>query len=258
MAIVLFSACEPSTSATNDHNTEAPSVEPQPALSFTDHLEAAHQKEAFRSHTAIQFDLQLFFGGTERLNGTLTLTTDSGKGVIALKNGEKVYFQNDQVYHAPDSERAGRARFDAYTWSYFFLFPYKLSDAGTHWTDYPDKELNGSTYLAEKLSFSPGTGDAPDDWYIAYAEPESQLIEVAAYIVTAGQSQAEAEEDPHAIQYLNYEEVDGVPIAREWKFWAWRTDEGLTEQLGEATLKSVSFVEPEAGFFTPPADYVAG
>jgi len=70
-----------------------------------------------------------------------------------------------------------------------------------------------------------------------YADKQTNLTRCAAYIVTAGgSSQEEAEEDPHAIEYLDYKLVDGIPISHEWKFWAWRTDEGLTDQLGFATI----------------------
>eukprot|EP00903_Cladosiphon_okamuranus_P000645 g643.t1 len=92
--------------------------------------------------------------------------------------------------------------------------------------------LSDKVYLTSKLSFEPGTGDAPDDWYVLYADPDSKLLQVAAYIVTAGKDKAEAEKDPHAIEYLNYQNTGGIPIATEWKFWGWQADQGLTDQLG--------------------------
>jgi hypothetical protein len=253
---LLFSllACGPTATAPQEETT--PEVETPAPLTFSEKVEAAHQKESFRSHEAIQFDLQLFFGGTERLNGTLTLSTDSRQALIAYKDGKKIYVQDDKMFIAPDTENIKSTRFAAYTWSYFFMLPYKLNDGGTVWNDYPDTNLNGDTYLTGKLSFAPGTGDAPDDWYVVYADTETLLTQVAAYIVTAGQSQAEAEEDPHAIQYLNYQKVDGIPIATEWKFWGWQSAEGLTDQLGEANLSNISFVTPTEEFFTPPTEFI--
>lgn len=257
LAIFSLAACSdnptPAATAQEDTATEAPAPE-----TFSEKVETAHHKTDFLEHAAIQFDLQLFFGGTERLNGTLTLSTDSRQGLIATKDGKKIYYQYDKVFFAPETTNVKGTRFSAYTWSYFFLLPYKLNDGGTVWSDYPDKTLNGEPYLTGKLSFTPGTGDAPDDWYIVYADTETLLTEVAAYIVTAGKSQAEAEEDPHAIQYLDYQKVDGIPIATQWKFWGWQADQGLTDQLGEATISNISFVEPAADFFTPPADFIEG
>jgi hypothetical protein len=31
-------------------------------------------------------------------------------------------------------------------------------------------------------------------------------------------------ENPHAIQYLEYKDVDGIPIATKWIFWAWKME----------------------------------
>jgi hypothetical protein len=225
-------------------------------VDFVDQAEQAHQKSNFLKHETIQFDIKLSFGGKERLNGTMTLQTNSSKGKLSLNDSTTILFVNDKVYSSPNSENLKGKRFDAYTWSYFFLFPYKLSDGGTQWSEYEKKELNGKVYDVEKLTFTAGTGDAPDDWYIVYANKENHLIDVAAYIVTAGKSQEKAEEDPHAIQYENYEAIDDVPIATKWKFWAWRTNKGLTKQLGDADLTNMAFVNVAEDFFTPPADFI--
>lgn len=237
---------EPSTSP-----SEAPPADPLIAP-----LEAAHQRARFLEREAIQFDLLLRFGGKERINATFTLATNSTQARIQLRDSSEIIVRGNQSYHSPEHPQPARVRFDAYTWSYFFLFPYKLSDPGTQWAVYPDSTLNERPYLARKVTFNPGTGDAPDDWYIAYARPDRSLIEVAAYIVTAGQSQEAAEKDPHAIEYLDYTEVDGVPIASRWKFWGWRSTEGLTQELGSAELSNIRFVDPADNFFNPPSNFV--
>lgn len=164
-----------------------------------------------------------------------------------------MYIAKDKVYANSELATEKKARFDAYTWTYFFLFPYKLSDRGTSWAAYDttgmDKEFD-----VQKLTFAPNTGDAPDDWYITYASKKSHLIDHAAYIVTLGKTQAEAEENPHAIQYLDYRSVDGVPIAHRWVFWEWNKTDGLTKEIGEATLTNIHFVDGFTKDFKVPAD----
>ena len=213
------------------------------AHTFSEKVENAHKKETFLKRNAIQFDLQLFFGGTERFKGTITWATNSSKGLLAYSDGRTISVEGNEIEVSDTSMSMESARFTAYTWSYFFMLPYKLNDPGTKWNDYPDKDLNGETYAVEKLTFEAGTGDAPDDWYIVYANTETMLTKVAAYIVTAGQSVEEAEVDPHAIEYKNYKEIEGVPIAHDWVFWAWRESGGLTEELGNANLSNIQFVE---------------
>lgn len=226
-----------------------------PANPFVAKVETAHQKAAFLAKNAIQFDIVISFGGKERLNGTITTSTNSSQGIIDYKDGRKIYYHNDKVYFSPEMDNAASIRFAAYTWSYFFLFPYKLSDPGTHWNAYDNKLLNGQEYNSQQLTFAPGTGDDPDDWYIAYANKESNLMEVAAYIVTAHGTKEEAEKDPHAIQYKDYTMVDGIPFAQNWIFWGWRKEQGLTEELGQASLSNIKFVELTEEDFKAPEHF---
>ena len=219
-------------------------------------IESAHKKESFLQEEAIQFDLYLEFRGTERLNGTITLLTNSAKAMIELKDSTRIIVNQDRAFHSPDYKNPGSVRFAAYTWSYFFLFPYKLSDPGTHWDKYGAETIEGVEYERQKLTFDAGTGDAPDDWYIAYPNPESHLIDISAYIVTAGSSVKEAEEDPHAIQYLDYELVDGIPLARRWVFWEWRENKGLTQELGLAKLSNFKFLDLPDDYFEVPSGYM--
>jgi hypothetical protein len=263
----LLIACTPAENTNNQPTTtdeipqksepatlvETPSVNANPYVAA---VEEAHQRTAFLAQEAIQFDIVLTFGGKERVNGTITALTNSTKARIDYKDGRVLIYDGEKVY-AADAENAANKRFAAYTWPYFFLFPYKLSDKGTIWNPYEKNMLNEHTYRAQKLTFEAGTGDDPNDWYITYANPENNLIEAAAYIVTAGgASQAEAERDPHAIVYSNYQEVDGIPIAHQWAFWGWRVELGLTRQLGAATLSNFQFVKEKAARFARPEGYV--
>ncbi|EIA08562.1 DUF6503 family protein [Flavobacterium frigoris] len=209
---------------------------------FTQKIEKTHQKEKFATKQAIQYDLKLEFGGKERIDAKFTILTNSTEGVIEYKNGAKIIFDKDKVFYSPTIPSEETVRFDAFTWGYFFLFPYKLSDPGTIWNTYDNKEANHEEYLTEKLTFKSGTGEAPDDWYVVYADKKTNLIEKAAYIVTANGTKEEAEKNPHAIQYLEYKEIDGIPIATKWVFWEWKEGEGLTNNIGNASLTNIKFV----------------
>jgi hypothetical protein len=39
------------------------------------------------------------------------------------------------------------------------------------------KKKDATNYLTEKLTFKSGTGDAPDDWYVVYADKKTNLLE---------------------------------------------------------------------------------
>jgi hypothetical protein len=224
-------------------------------LKFTDKVEKAHDKAEFLAQEAVQFNLKLEFGGTERMDAKFTLLTNSTKGVIEYKNGAKIIFDQDKVFFSSTIPNEESVRFDAFTWEYFFLFPYKLNDPGTIWNEYDNKEKDATNYLTEKLTFKSGTGDAPDDWYVVYADKKTNLLEKAAYIVTLKAGKEKAEKNPHAIQYLEYKDVNGIPIATKWVFWAWEDGKGLTDELGYATLTDIKFVKAETDYFLPETDF---
>lgn len=219
-------------------------------LSFVQKVEKAHNKEKFNQEEMIQFDLLLSFGGQERINAKVTLKTNSSKGKITFADGNTIIYDGRKVYYSPELNDT-TVRFDAYTWSYFFLFPFKLSDSGTKWEYYTNIEKDAKTFNTEKLTFEPKTGDAPDDWYVVYSVLDSNLIQKVAYIVTNNGTKEEAEKNPHAIQYSNYQEVNGIPIATRWQFWGWNKKEGLTKQLGEASISNLKFLKDDPSIFTP-------
>ncbi|MDB4088224.1 hypothetical protein N9544_01245 [Flavobacteriales bacterium] len=227
-----------------------------PEVTSVQEMEQQHQKEQFLSEDNIQFDLELYFGGKERMKGIMIFATNSSQGLLELKDGNKIYFIKDKVYYSPDMNEK-RVRFDAYTWSYFFLFPYKLSDEGTIWSELEKVEMNENWYNTQKLTFKNGTGDAPDDWYQVYSDTVYNLIQVAAYIVTGNKSVEKAEEDPHAIAYKNYQYVNGIPIATNWEFYSWTKTEGLTDTLGKATLSNFKFVDDSDSLFIPPTHFLS-
>ena len=218
-------------------------------------METAHHKADFLEKKAIQFHLKLNFGGQEAVNGVMTLLTNSNAGSLALNDSSLITFIGNKVYYSPHIIDNEGIRFSAYTWSYFFLLPHKISDQGAQLKPYINSILDTKAYLTSQLTFKTGTGDAPDDWYIIYADTSSHLIEVAAYIVTAGRSVKDAEIDPHAIKYHDYQLFDNVPIATKWTFWAWRKPGTLTKQLGDATLSDIKFLDLTIDDFTPPDNF---
>ncbi|MGD1845139.1 MAG: hypothetical protein ACFB10_07070 [Salibacteraceae bacterium] len=203
--------------------------------------EKAHHKSTFMDKGMVAYDLVLTFGGKERFRGRIWQTTEGSRIRLEEEGGRILVYKDAEVRMQPMEAKSAGARFDVLTWPYFFAFPYKLSDPGTFWGEFASKRLMDKQWLSGRLSFASGTGDSPDDWYQTYFDPETHQVKAAAYIVTFGQSAEAASEDPHAVVYEDYQEVDGVPIAHRWLFYGWREKEGLTDQLGEAFVSNVEF-----------------
>lgn len=248
--LLTLLGCSGETNSTDKENTaDERSLPEMTQLPMIKSMEKAMNVDAFKSHEAVQFDIKLFFGGNLRLEGTITSTTNSDRVRLDKKDGTTLVYDGKKVYQSPADVNYPGARFDMFTWQYFFMAPFKFSDPGTNWEDLEDKNYNGKAQNTAKLTFDKGTGDAPDDWYIAFQDKQTRLLSALAYIVTFNKSQEEAEEEPHAITYHNYKKVDGIPFANEWQFWIWTEEAGFGEKLGKANISNVKFIEPSNDFF---------
>lgn len=260
---LVLSACGDTDPGTDNIPSEEASVgttvpeQPRtPEEHFTSDLSKAHHAGEFHGHAAASFDIRLSFGGKERLVGTVTMLTNSTKVLVEREDGGKVLYDGKDVLMSPADAEWPRARFDVLTWAYFFAVPYKLQDPGTRWELLGRRPVRGTdSATAAKLTFVSGTGDAPDDWYILYANDSTGLLECMAYIVTFGKTSEESQEaEPHAIAYNDYGIVDGVPVAGRWNFTNWDMAEGISGERGEALISNIRFFDDTDGIFSLPED----
>ncbi len=183
------------------------------------------------------------------------MRTDMSEIHMAKANGTELTYTRDTAFVSPVDSDHRRARFDLLTWPYFLAAPFKFDDPGTRITPLGEETLMGETYETAKLSFEPGTGDAPDDWYILFRDQETGSLKAMVYIVTYGKTVEEAVDNPHCIVYDDYEETEGVLFPQTWTFYEWTEAEGLGEKLGQAQLGNFSFTQPEASAFTVADDF---
>ena len=218
-------------------------------------IERAHGIDAWKAHEAFRCELTVEFAEKTTVDGILTFTTDGGKSRLDLKGGTQLVFDGERAWVSPDSATFKQARFHLLTWPYFAAVPFKLRDGGVRvgWMgDIPLGE--GKHYPALRLTFAANTGDSPRDWYILYRDPESNRLRAMAYIVTYGKPVTDRPEDPHAITYDGFTEIDGVTIATRWTFYDWVPGKGISgDPLGRATLKNCHFTNVPPGFFARPA-----
>ena len=206
---------------------------------------------------ALAYDMTLVFGGTERFRGGITQTPSTDRIAMrrAADDAELRYDGTDvALVSSPTADTAAAwpgARFAAFTWPYFFSAPFKLADPGTHWDaprDFP--WTDGAPATAARLTFAPGTGDAPDDYYVVFPDAEGR-VDGMAYVVTFSKPDADVTElEPHAIRYHDYRLIDGVPVAHRWTFHNWNPEDGLADDLiGEADLSNVRWVDVDETAF---------
>ena len=216
----------------------------QTKISFVTDIEKANASRKLHKKEAISFDIDLSFGGKTAMKGTVISSTNSSFIKIVKADGTILTFDGNKAWLSPVDKNYKGARFDMFTWQYFFMAPFKFSDGGTKWADLGDMPYNKERKLqAAKLTFESGTGDASGDYYFVYKNAQN-LVEAMGYIVTfGGRSVEQAEKGAHAIVYADYKKVDGVPIAMLWSFHNWNKEKGIADKIGEAKITNVKFIK---------------
>lgn len=246
-AALLSSGC------TSNEKRAAP-LRPAPSLPGVAEIEQAHGLQSWKQQQAIRTEITVEFGGKKTVDGILTFTTDGARSRLDLKGGAQLVFDGQRAWVSPDSANFPRARFHLLTWPYFLAVPFKLRDGGVRVGWMGDSLLGeGKHYPALRLTFDENTGDAPRDWYILFRDPETNRLKAMSYIVTYGKAPSDRPEDPHAITYDDYENVEGVTLPTRWTFHDWVPGKGISgDPLGRATLRNVHFMNPPPGFFARP------
>lgn len=134
--------------------------------------------------------------------------------------GEAVLgWDGEQAWIAPDASAfPSPARFWALTPYYFVGMPFVLADPGTVHERLADGELDGSPVERVKVRFEAGTGDAPDDYYIVHADPQTHEMRALTYIVSSPVLFADGGKSPEKLlSWLDPVSVGGLRFASRYQ-----------------------------------------
>lgn len=211
--------------------------------------EAGHHKSEMQPKSVLAFDI--FWSNRNAMRAQLTQRIDGSAIYIRYASGTQAWWDSREVHFSPvpgDTLTQEQARFDLRAWHYWSCLPYKLNDPGTHWQVLPDRTLGTQACAVGRLTFDPGTGDTPDDWFAVFIGRDDQLVQGAAYVATFDHASAsEAAKSPNMIRYGDYRLVDGIPMAHRWSFTGWQTETlGSGAALGAAVISNIRFGKGEA------------
>jgi hypothetical protein len=149
-------------------------------------------------------------------------------------DGEKAWSENWQMPYPP--------RFYALLNYYFLNMPWVAHDDGVKLSEPGKAKLwdDPVEYETVKLTYEPGVGDTPDDYYVLYIHPESHRLHAVEYIVTYESILPEGMEHspPHILIYDEFEEVDGLVVPTKFTIYE---DEAF---YAGAEMSEWSFEEP--------------
>lgn len=153
-------------------------------------------------------------------------------------------------------------RFYIWTPFYFFGMPFVFADPGAMHESLGRKNFQGSEFDAVKVTFKKGTGDTPDDFYVAYVDPSSGQLKLVAYVVTYPSMRKGKPIDQlemHAIVFQEWQEAGGLRIPKIAPFYAWKNENIEGEALATLEFSNVRFSTepPDDSKFVKPADAIA-
>ena len=152
-------------------------------------------------------------------------------------------------------------RFYMWTPFYFFGMPFAFADPGARQEPLGKKSFEGKEYDAVKITFVKGTGDSPDDYYVAYLDSATRQLKLASYIVSypaMRNNRPVSELQPHAVVFEEWQKADGVLVPKTAAFYKWDGEKLVGEPLGRLRYANVRFSQkpPEESRFRKPPDAV--
>lgn len=149
-------------------------------------------------------------------------------------NEEQTFgFDGDNAWETTDHGELGyNARFWSLTPYYFIALPFVLADPGVVLEDLGQASLDGQDYYVVKATFEPGTGDAPDDYYVLYIHHEEHRVDAIRYVVGYPGYTAEGEHGPERFMtYENHQDVEGLLFATHHRTFASQEHPIFDEEL---------------------------
>ncbi|MDT8415321.1 MAG: hypothetical protein RQ735_08070 [Flavobacteriaceae bacterium] len=145
-------------------------------------------------------------------------------------------------------------RFWALTPYYFAAIPFVLEGAGVNLEQLPDENFKNKTWDVVKVTFDPGTGDAPDDYYILYFDKTDHTLGVIRYIVSYPAYFKKGEHMPEKfMDVIGKQVIDSIVFPEAYKTYWLGKDNQPTQYITEITLSEVSFENSvPTGYFNPP------
>ena len=221
-------------------------------------MKQAHGGEAWHSSTAIEFVAEIDF---DPLQARHRFVWDVAGGRVLCEDADggplQMGFDGQVAWIAPASEAQefpAPPRYHVLMWPFLLGAPFKLNDPGTRLEYIGRHDVDDIAYEVVRISFDPGAGDTPSDWFMAYLHPRTQRLELLRYVTTyPGVSRPGRE---HIIRFSDFIDEDGLTIAREWSFHLARNTGGLGKRIGRARISGgvqTANIFDRRGFFEPPS-----
>jgi len=213
--------------------------------------------EAWKDAPTVSFT-DTWFTPSGESRGSTRVTVEQGRRravLDAVDDSSHIVWDGEKAW---SEHYAGGAppRFKALLDYYFLNLPWLAEDPGvilgppgraTLWDD-------PTEYTTVRVTYEPGTGDTPDDYYLLYIDPETHRLAGCEYIVTYASLLPEGvtHTPPHVLLYDGFTQVNGLLVPAG--FTIYLEDHTV---YARCTVSDWSFSKPfDASGMEMPADAV--
>ena len=245
-SIFLLMGCVPQQS--QNETTEKQTSEVQKPTPLDPALKAHGGLDTWHQYQQVEYDLYVNDNFAD--HQLIDLKT---RKVRITSAQYTIGFDGKEVWVTPDKEAysGNSARFYHNLQFYFFAIPFVLADPGTQHEALGQSVFQGATYNVVKTSFGNNIGDAPDDYYLTYADPATHQLRLLLYTVTYFSREASGRFNARV--YDAFQEVDGLLVPARMISYRWEND-SLGEKRSETAFRNVRFSKeaPDANQFEMP------
>lgn len=182
-------------------------------------LEAHGGLERWQNMEALQFAFQ-----KDSVTEEFQQFNLKSRKTLITRGAVKVGYNGTDVWVTPNKEAFGKGspKFYHSVYFYFFAMPFVLADPGIRYEEVAARDIDGKLCPGVKISYDAGVGDAPDDYYIAYFDPQTNLLHGLLYTVTYGDGKPN--ENFSALKYESWQKVNGILLPETIAWYKFEND----------------------------------
>lgn len=196
----------------------------------------------------------------KKRDSTQTVDTWSSRAKHTLTEDKDVHFGWDgkQAWRLPKGKKLPvNARFWSLTPFYFVGVPFVFADKGIKLETKGEIRFERRKYKLVHASFTSGTGDAPEDFYVVYIDAKTHRVGGVRYIVSYPGFFPKGKHSPEKfMSYDGKQVVNGITFPKTFRTYTWNKKRNRPGRLKtKSTLSDVSF-HPEllSSAFDVPKD----
>ena len=176
----------------------------------------------------------------------------AARAVHALPDSSASFgWTGSEAWVAPaGAELPTNARFWSLTPYYFVAMPFVLADPGVRLAPAPADTVEGRTVDVVRVTFEPGTGDAPDDYYDLLVDPGTDRVRGVRYVVSYAAFNPDGGHTPETLMlYDGAQTVGGVTLQRGFR--SFDSASGAPKARGTLTELALASDAPGSAFDRP-------